>query len=163
MSEGLVRSFAVMTTGGRDFNDVKVVWQTLDAVHAQITIGRLIHGACGWDADKPKTQTFQRLAGADGLVDWWGRNKSIDVVRVPARWGALGRSAGPRRNTEMVAMRPDLCIAFPGGPGTNGAIRLADGAGVPVLSSSDILKGGHLWLQKLGLNEVAARAADGGA
>lgn len=163
MNTCFVRGFVVMTTGGRDFDDVKVVWQTLDAVHAQITIGKLIHGACGWDADKPKAQTFQGLAGADGLVDWWGRNKSIDVVRVPARWGALGRSAGPRRNAEMVDMRPELCIAFPGGPGTNGAIRLADGAGVPVLSSSDILKGGHLWLQKLGLNEVAARAADGGA
>lgn len=36
----------------------------------------------------------------------------IDLEHHPANWDALGKPAGPIRNTEMLASGIDLCLAF---------------------------------------------------
>lgn len=75
---------------------------------------------------------------------YWGVDKIVDrIVKswgwIPechlADWSRWGRSAGPRRNAEMVALSADVCLAFPLGtcPGTYGCIRLAEAAGIPVI------------------------------
>jgi len=53
------------------------------------------------------------------------------------------RRAGPERNAAMLGLGPDLVVAFPGGSGTAGMVRLAKAAGVEViecLASSDEVK-----------------------
>ena len=43
------------------------------------------------------------------------------------------RGAGPVRNARMLVEKPDLVIAFPGGPGTADMVRRARAAGVEVV------------------------------
>ena len=67
-------------------------------------------------------------AGADSMA---GRYESVNQSRnFPAEWRKYGRSAGYRRNQQMLDEgNPDLVVAFPGGPGTqNMVIRTAAGS-----------------------------------
>lgn len=51
-----------------------------------------------------------------------------------ADWEDLGRKAGPIRNQRMLDDgRPELVVAFPGGPGTAHMCRIAREAGVEVI------------------------------
>ena len=57
----------------------------------------------------------------------------MPVSIYPADWDKHGKAAGPIRNKQMIDEgKPDLVIAFPGGRGTAGAVRLAKFAGVTV-------------------------------
>jgi hypothetical protein len=70
--------------------------------------------------------------GADALVDEIARNWGWTPEVHPADWDLYGRSAGHRRNAEMVALGADVCLAFPLGvsSGTRGCMRLAASAGI---------------------------------
>lgn len=122
----------VMVTGGRDYTDRDHVYRVLDRTHAERTIVQLIHGACGWDTAFTGW-TSRSLRGADALADAWAIDRGVVVHRVPARWSRLGRHAGPERNARMVALRPDVCVVFPGGRGTANARALAEAAGIEVV------------------------------
>ncbi|WKW86103.1 DprA-like DNA processing chain A [Gordonia Phage JonJames] len=71
--------------------------------------------------------------GADTLARdaWWKERRP--VLGVPANWKALGKRAGPERNTFMVDMRPDLTLGFPleGSRGTWDCLRKSSDAGIP--------------------------------
>jgi hypothetical protein len=112
----------VLVCGGRDYNDRRHVFDTLDRLHReQGPIARLVHG------DAP---------GADRLSDAWGRQAGVDVKPYAADWRRFGRSAGPRRNRKMLAEERahlDLVVAFPGGNGTADMVAIARAAGVDVL------------------------------
>jgi hypothetical protein len=79
----------------------------------------LVHGACG-GAD----------AMADALWKLWG----WPTEPHPADFALLGRAAGPQRNTRMVDLGADLCLAFPlpGSRGTKDCVQRARAAGIPV-------------------------------
>jgi hypothetical protein len=118
----------VLVTGGRSYNDWHLVKLTLNRLHAQKPITKIIHGGCRFTKDPP-----QYYRGADGLADRWARSKHIEVDVHEAKWSE-GRSAGPKRNYIMITTsRPDYVVAFPGGKGTADAIRKADAAGLTVL------------------------------
>lgn len=70
--------------------------------------------------------------GADALADEIARHWGWTPEAHPADWDCFGRSAGHRRNTEMVALGADVCLAFPLGEsrGTRGCMRLAAIAGI---------------------------------
>lgn len=123
----------MMVTGGRDYSNRAHVFRVLDEIHIRDHIAIVLHGACGWDADKPETMTEKRLQGADGLADEWARLHGIHSTREAAHWTTQGRGAGPRRNAKMVAMNPHRVVVFPGGPGTAGAAALATRAGLIVV------------------------------
>lgn len=98
--------------------------RALNAFHARHGIRVLIHGAA---------------AGADTLADRWAKTAKtpggarLYIARFPADWKRLGGRAGPVRNARMLQEgRPDAVLSFPGGRGTEGMIRLAMKAGVPV-------------------------------
>lgn len=98
----------VLVTGGRDIVHEKRIHSVLDAYHAEHPITLLIHGGA---------------AGADLLANMWATKNEVNCLRVPAKWKKYGgKSAGPRRNHEMLNLgyvKPDICFAFPtGGPGT---------------------------------------------
>lgn len=94
-------SLRVLVTGSRTWTDAATVWLALELARerAHLFGARmiLIHGHC------PK--------GADEIADRWGRER-VEVWRFPANW-KLGRTAGVKRNTQMIDIsRPHLGLAF---------------------------------------------------
>lgn len=112
----------VLVCGGRRFADYDFLKTVLSAFHLERgPFEIVIHGA----AD-----------GADSLADQWARRHLIPTLRFPADWEHHGRSAGPRRNAEMLRDgKPDLVLAFPGSRGTADMISKAKAAGVEVIET----------------------------
>ena len=99
----------VLCCGGRDFDDIDLVESTL----RDLAMSELIHGAAN---------------GADQTcAKYCLENKNCKITEVPADWDAFGKSAGHKRNAEMIAMEPDFVVAFWDGKskGTKGTIDLA--------------------------------------
>lgn len=96
--------FPVLVTGGRDYADGYTVRATLDELLAIRPIDVIIEGAA---------------KGADSLAERWARDTMIPYLGVPAQWDKYGNKAGPIRNSEILdIVRPKVCVAFPGGNGT---------------------------------------------
>jgi acetylornithine deacetylase/succinyl-diaminopimelate desuccinylase-like protein len=110
----------ILVTGGRDYTDRRRIYEALDTIHANRAITEVIHGDC---------------RGADRLAASWAKQRGIPDDPHPADWddidapGAIIRrdretkkfynaAAGHQRNLKMLALEPDLVVAFPGGPGT---------------------------------------------
>jgi hypothetical protein len=117
----------VLVCGGRDYDDKRHVWDTLDRiaeVSAEQPLGKrpfvIVHGAC--------------RSGVDELADAWAVSNYILIDEFPADWTSHGRAAGPIRNQRMIDDgRPDLVIAFPGGRGTADMVSRAERAGIKVV------------------------------
>lgn len=94
------------------------VFRTLDRLRTELPITAIIEGGA---------------LGVDRLAWAWARANVFPVARVDAQWKELGVSAGPIRNKWMLAYKPDLVIAFPGGRGTANMVDLAEKNGVRVV------------------------------
>lgn len=94
----------LLVCGGRDFADRDLVFLTLDAAVRHAGCTEII---CGYDPDD------RRFQGADQLAYEAANELDIPVRCFPADWKKFGRSAGPRRNSQMAADNPDECVAFP--------------------------------------------------
>lgn len=110
----------VLVCGGRDFANVRLLTDVLNALKARWPDSlSIIHGAA---------------KGADTLAGQWARANGVSCVAFPADWSAYGRSAGPVRNGEMLSRgKPDLVVAFKGGNGTENMVVQAERAGVIVV------------------------------
>lgn len=96
-----------LVCGGRDFKDRNLVWRILD----MMIIDLLVHGDC--------------RTGADFFADLWARNRRQKVRSYPAEWDKHGNRAGPIRNAFMFEdSKPNIVIAFPGGPGTQNMVNI---------------------------------------
>ncbi|WP_018565022.1 SLOG family protein [Streptomyces sp. PsTaAH-124] len=112
----------VLVTGSRLWINVAALeWQLVRLVRR---VGRpcdvlLVHGAC------PR--------GADHLADRFARSIGMGIERHPADWNTWGKAAGFRRNSEMVALGADICLAFiaNGSRGASMTADLAIQAGIP--------------------------------
>ena len=73
--------------------------------------------------------------GADRLARRAAEAEGFEVRPFPAAWDTHGRAAGPIRNREMLAQKPDLVIGFhdniAASKGTADMLRIAESAGVP--------------------------------
>ncbi len=108
----------VLVCGGRNFKLQSFVFETLDALDAEISISFLIEGGAG---------------GADKLARDWAQSRQISFETYFADWKMYGRAAGPIRNATMLRVgRPDLVVAFLGGMGTADMVRQAEASGVRV-------------------------------
>ena len=117
----------VLVTGSRDWSDWKTLTTAMfDAVndYGEIVV---VSGACP--------------TGADAMAEWTAENLMghLEVLRVrverhPADWSTYGKSAGFRRNAEMVNLGADVCLAFikNGSRGATHTADLAEKAGIPV-------------------------------
>ena len=114
----------VIVCGGRDWDRRELTFQELDRLRAELGITTVVHGAA---------------RGADNLAGEWARARNIAARDFPAQWNKFGRRAGFLRNQQMLDEgRPDAVIAFPGGAGTRGMMRIAREAGVPVIDLTHI-------------------------
>ena len=115
----------VVVTGGRGFGDPKRVWTKLSGVNKETQIKALLQGGA---------------QGADAYAKGWGEHpqrKSNGLVSITYNadwrgWTAKGRMkvAGHARNMEMMILAKEIqahflcdvmCLAFPGGRGTENA------------------------------------------
>lgn len=114
----------VLVCGGRMFDKPKVIGRTLAAIHVQTPITLVITGGAN---------------GADRLGGDWAENNRIPLCVFPANWRFEGKAAGPKRNGRMLQFaKPDLVVAFEGGPGTDNMVAQAEAAGVPVIRPQNI-------------------------
>lgn len=106
----------ILVCGGRSYGDVGKI----ESILGSLNITSVVHGGC---------------RGADILSERWAKNKGILVHAHLANWGLLGKKAGVIRNQEMIDMHPDLfmCVAFPGGAGTQDMVRRAKKSGLTVI------------------------------
>lgn len=121
----------VLVCGGRAFDDYAKIEDTLDWVNQEVGISVLIHG------DSGKGHTFPNIIGADRLAGHWAKQNGVPVKPYPVEkdeWEQLGKSAGPRRNRQMlVEGKPKLVVAFRGGKGTANMVKQAKAVGVEVI------------------------------
>jgi len=119
----------VLITGSRDWTDAATIQTALSAIYTT------------WRPHRTEFEQFIVVhgdaRGADNIARQWALNTHQNDPWVthephPAQWEDIGRSAGHRRNEEMVNLGADLCLAFPLGrsPGTRGCMKLARKAGI---------------------------------
>lgn len=132
----------IIVCGGRDFTRSTILFEALDRMHAESPITLVIEGGQRTMRDRIP------VGGADFWAFVWAAKRGVRCRTVEAKWHDLsypdaqirtgngGRkydaNAGPRRNTEMLTMRPDRVVAFKGGDGTADMVRQARAAGIPV-------------------------------
>lgn len=104
--------------GGRDLEDRKRLRAHMNRLHDQHHFTEIIHGCA---------------PGADTAAAEWAVLNEIAIDPHPADWDRYGKRAGFIRNTEMLAMKPDIVIAFPGGRGTAMMVDIAKSARVRVI------------------------------
>ena len=112
----------VLVCGSRDFGDRRLLDAKLDEVRGRLggIPMRVISGAA---------------RGADTLAADWARRHGVPCHEYPADWDRYGRSAGYRRNEQMLTEgRPHLVVAFPQGEsrGTRMMMDIASRAKVAV-------------------------------
>jgi hypothetical protein len=113
----------LLVCGGRDYNDWPHVYRVLWRVAVTYGVSRLVHGAA---------------RGADSLAAHWAAQTGVKAQDYPANWypdgKTLDRGAGHKRNQLMLDMeRPDIVVAFPGGPGTANMVDRAIRFGTPIV------------------------------
>lgn len=112
----------ILVTGSRDWTDKPLLRKTLQTAWTELGSNPhaiVVHGGA---------------RGADALAGEVARALELAVETHPADWKRFGKKAGPIRNSHMVSLGAELCLAFPLGqsPGTWGCIKLAEQAGIPV-------------------------------
>lgn len=113
----------ILVTGSRALHEhhhQDAIWDQLDYINEPRLI--LIHGAA---------------RGADLIASNWCHNQpDVYEISVPAKWHEHGTQAGPIRNRAMLALSPDLVLAFPKAGeknvGTRHMMAIAQAAGIPV-------------------------------
>jgi SLOG family YspA-like protein len=122
----------VLVTGGRNYTNRDEVFTTLNDLHAQFGIARIVHGACRVDRLR---QNWSDLSGADKFADAWARTNDIECIPYPAEFSLYGRLKGARkRDRDMFDLsKPDIVLAFPGNAGTRNCCAIAKARGIRLL------------------------------
>ena len=112
--EGATIPTRYLICGGRDFADEALLDKALKALILHPEDAVIIHGAA---------------RGADRMAAAWGKDRGAQIEPYPITsedWTRLGKAAGPIRNRQMLDIgKPDVVLAFPGGPGTANMVKQA--------------------------------------
>lgn len=101
-----MRTKFVIVTGGRDYADHSMITDVLNFL-------------------SPHTVIQGGASGADKLADEWA-SEFAQSITFKADWNKHGKAAGPIRNAQMLDAYPHaVVVAFKGGDGTEGCIKLA--------------------------------------
>ena len=109
-----VRTMRVLVCGGRHYSDVYRVHHTMQQLPHDCIV--VTGGA----------------RGADTLAENSALSLGLLTEVHYANWDRYGRSAGVRRNKEMLDTGIDYVIAFDGGSGTADTVRRAEKRGIKV-------------------------------
>ena len=90
----------IALTGGMDFNDHRLIWDTLDKVHAKHGDMVLLHGG------SPK--------GAELIAAKWAETRKVPQVAFKPDWTRHGKAAPFKRNDAILDVLPIGVILFPG-------------------------------------------------
>ena len=113
----------VLVTGGRAYRDQATVIRALDHMRERGMECVLQGGA----------------SGADRWARIYANVRVMACMTVDAPWDAMRTKAGPIRNGWMMRFgRPDACVHFPGGKGTENMLALCSKAGILTLDGSEI-------------------------
>ncbi len=99
----------VLVTGSRSWKDFTRIKEVIDALPDDAEI---IHGAA---------------RGADSIAGGIAAARGLKVTAYPANWKRYGKLAGPIRNDQMLALGPELVLAFWNGYST-GTLHTINGA-----------------------------------
>lgn len=90
----------IALTGGLDFNDHRLIWDTLDKVHTKHTDMVLLHGG------SPK--------GAELIGAKWAEARKVAQVAFKPDWTRHAKAAPFKRNDAILDTLPIGVIIFPG-------------------------------------------------
>ncbi len=114
----------ILITGSRDWQDVALIEEALAYwgrywinLRDQWLAKQMVFGV---QQDNVKTLPYLAIrlisgacpTGADLFAETFASEWGWQVERHPAEWHKYGKSAGPRRNQEMVMKGADVCLAF---------------------------------------------------
>jgi hypothetical protein len=108
---------SILVTGGRAYTNEAVVADALESVIRDKDNSIVIHGGA---------------PGADTLAMRWCYMHGVHAAAVPALWDIYIYGAGPRRNSAMLLLNPDVVLVFPGGNGTADMVAKAKMVGLPI-------------------------------
>ena len=95
--------------------------------------------------DWPVTHVVSGCArGADRLGEHYARSRNLSVDQFPADWDTFGKSAGPRRNKQMLEHSDALFAIWDGkSRGTQHMINITRTAGKPVRIYNTVTQQGY--------------------
>lgn len=116
-------TYRILVTGSREWTDKATIRHALFATWR----------AAGVPEDVVLVSGHAR--GADAIAEVMGDGFGFTVERHPADWEHKHQAAGPIRNTEMVKLGADVCLAFlmPDSKGTKDCMAKARKAGIDVI------------------------------
>lgn len=121
----------ILITGGRDYSNREYVDQVLNEMYI-----------------KHKNEFSLVLGGASGVDTFaqdWACFMKVNHHVFYADWRRYGKRAGFLRNKVMANQKPDMAVAFPGGPGTKMMIKICVEKNIPVIRRPIIECGVELW------------------
>lgn len=127
----------LLVCGGRDFDNVPLLWRILDEINDRriITHGDGIR--CLIEGGQKKVREDGSIVGADYWARQWAMARGTPTETFFADWDAHGRSAGPRRNRRMFEEgKPTHGLVMPGGNGTADMLSVMNGK-IPVKVIND--------------------------
>lgn len=117
----MIKTVRIAVTGGRDYpNRAKadeVMGKALKALSGRLFV---IVGDCETGLDLYVREFCE------------AHKSQLNHAVFEADWPKYGKAAGPKRNTVMVQMKPDLLLSFPGGRGTADMTRQSEAAGIKI-------------------------------
>lgn len=116
--------FVILVTGDRNWNN-------------PLTHGRVVENVLYGFRKHHPIVVHGAARGVDTMADLFARAFEYEVHPHPADWDTYHRAAGPIRNTEMLAEKPDLVLAFHddllSSKGTRNMVNQAVKAGIPTI------------------------------
>lgn len=119
----------ILVTGSR-------TWDDRNAIHDALTTSARLHLIRHPEVRNQVTVVHGGARGADRIAAEWTWNRlGTTAEEHRADWALHGRSAGHRRNADMVKLGADLCLAFirDASRGATGCADLAEAAGIPTI------------------------------
>lgn len=102
----------LLVAGGRNLSINCTGLVFLDKLHEEYNFTELVNGMA---------------TGIDKCARRWAFLKGIKVANFPADWKKLGKSAGPRRNEQMLDYMDtdDIVVVFSGGSGSQHMLKIS--------------------------------------
>lgn len=91
----------IVVAGGVDFNNHRLIWDTLDKVRAKHAGMVLLHGGAS--------------KGTEYIASRWADNRQIPQIVFKPDWNRFGKAAPFKRNDQLIDAMPAGLIVFPGG------------------------------------------------